>query len=523
MIQWLGVLIDPKLRFAAHVQSQVSKGAAAANRLACLAKTGWGVPLKQCLRLTSALIHSRVDYASVVWHRYGKSTGPPSKLQRIDHSAYRFALGVFRTHPTPFLRHDTCSASAADRLDAKTDTAIIRLLSLPDSNPAAHLVQSVFRRNRKTHRSSIHHALAHPSYICSTLTRLPEIVDARKAGLPPHAEVQGVILSSKDEMLALVNNKISSPPPSAFLAFSDGAHAQDKGAGAATAWYTPDTLHTPDRTLDVLKVRVGDAHATIPYQAELTGFELAVANARAKATPLTEFFWFFTDNQTVIRDLTEPVKAKAGMESCLRIQTGLGKLIRQHQGAKISIIWCPSKTDIDGLTAADAAAKEAMTLQQVIDAPPDPTATRASIKAKLKASTTAPPTKEVLTRLLGHFDPTKTYAALCKLTRPDETLVAQLRAGHCPLNSYLFRFKASDSPNCDVCSQVEDVDHLLTSCKKFAGLRRTLCNSARLLKVQQTRKGLLTSPEAYPDVATFGRKSYRFYRARFKRHIPVKP
>lgn len=140
LIKWLGVLIDPKLTFTARVRAQVGKGTRVANRLACLAKTGWGIPSKQCLQLTSALIHSRVDYAGMVWHRYGKHTGPPSKLQRIDHIAYRFLLGVFRTHPTLFLLHDTCSATAGHRLDAKTDTAIIRLLSMPDSNPAAKLL-----------------------------------------------------------------------------------------------------------------------------------------------------------------------------------------------------------------------------------------------------------------------------------------------------------------------------------------------------------------------------------------------
>lgn len=272
----------------------------------------------------------------------------------------------------------------------------------------------------------------------------------------------------------------------------------------------------------MLKVRVGDATNTTLYQAELTGFELAVANARAKAPLPTNYFWFFTENQTVIRDLTKPMKPKAGMETCLRIQASLGKLIRRHPGTRISIIWCLSKTDVAGLNAAEAAAKEAMSLQQAIDTPPDPTATRACIKASLKVAATANPSAEAINRLLGHFDPAKTYVALSKLTRPYATLVAQLRSGRCPLNGYLYRFKAADNPKCDVCSQVEDVHHLLPACKKFAGLHKQLFNSARLLKVSQTQKRLLTSPTAYQDVANFGRKSYRFYRAQFKRHIPSK-
>lgn len=67
-IKWLGVLLDPKLCFTDHVDAQVAKGITAANWLACLARTGWGIPLRQCKQLMLSLIHSRTDYASVVWH-----------------------------------------------------------------------------------------------------------------------------------------------------------------------------------------------------------------------------------------------------------------------------------------------------------------------------------------------------------------------------------------------------------------------------------------------------------------------
>lgn len=339
------------------MQAQAAKGATVTNRLACLVRTGWGIPLRQCIQLTSALVHSRVNYASVFWH-----TGPPNRLQRIDDQAYRFALGVFRTHPTPFLRHDTYTASAGDRLDAKTDTAVLRLLSMPDSNPAAKLVQAVHRRNQKTHRSTIHHALAHPLCISGALTRLPDCIDSREAGTPPHAEVQGLILPSKEEITALVNDNVSNPPPHTFIAFSNGSHVTRVGAGAATAWYNP-AQGSPSTTVSlVLNVRVGNAQDTTPYQAKLNGFELAVANARAKAHTLTNFFWFFTDNQKIIRDLAEPMRAKAGMNTRIRIQASLGKLIRRHPGSRISILWCPSKTDVTGMQAADAAEKAAVSL-----------------------------------------------------------------------------------------------------------------------------------------------------------------
>lgn len=320
-------------------------------------------------------------------------------------------------------------------------------------------------------------------------------------------------------MTAFVIDNIAEPPPNTFITFSDGSHVPEVGAGAATAWYNPAGDPPALSEPSVLRVRVGDDQDTTPYQAELSGFELVVANAQAKALQLTKFFWFFTDNQTLIRDLTEPLRAKAGMNTCIRIQASLRKLIRQHPGSKVSIIWCPSRSEVAGMTAADAAAKAAVSLPQVLDTTPNPASTKTRIKAQLRAAASIIPPKLVVDRLLGSFDPVKTYSALCKLSRPDATFIAKVRAGHCPLNGYLFRFKAANTPNCDVCSQKEDVDHLLTVCRKFAGLQKVLFGKARTLKVQPTRKGLLTNPSAYQDVANFGRQTFRFYRARFKRHI----
>lgn len=87
------------------------------------------------------------------------------------------------------------------------------------------------------------------------------------------------------------------------------------------------------------------------------------------------------------------------------------------------------------------------------------------------------------------------------------------------MNAYLFRFEASDSPNCELCKQHEDVCHLLTTCKKFVGLRRNLYNAARRLKVRTNRAQLVTNPKLFGALADYVRRSHRFYKARHRRFI----
>lgn len=440
----------------------------------------------------------------------------PAKLQRLDNIAHRFSLGVFRTHPAPFLRHDTCSPTPSARLDAKADAAILRLLTLPSTNPAARLVKAVFNRNRRAHRSTVHHALAHADNICRTLPALPELLDADKAGTPPPGQVQGVIKAGAEAATTFVTSNTNQPPPHTFITFSDGSHQPESGAGAAAV------VHGTDGQEDwpTLSVRVGDADSTTPYQAELVGLELAVANAKSHAPSGTTYFWFLTDNQTLIRDITEPLKVKVGMLACLRIRRNFSLLLNRYPNSTAALIWCPSKSAVSGMQKADAAAKAATTLRQIIDQPPHPPAILKRIKDQVARAATTTPSQEVLTRLMGKFNPDATFKALCKLSRPDATFVAQIHSGHCPLNSYLHRFQAAESPKCDLCKQIENVDHLLLQCRKFVGLRRDLFKAARQASTAANRAQLLTNPALFPALADFGRKSFRFYKARHRRFIP---
>lgn len=108
---------------------------------------------------------------------------------------------------------------------------------------------------------------------------------------------------------------------------------------------------------------MGEADDTNPYQAELTGIDLAVTSAKRSVPVQTDLFWFFTDNQTIIRDLTETSKVKPGMTTCARIRRALTGLLDSRPGAKVALVWCPSKKGIGPMIEVDAAAKEAVHLR----------------------------------------------------------------------------------------------------------------------------------------------------------------
>lgn len=202
--------------------------------------------------------------------------------------------------------------------------------------------------------------------------------------------MHGDIAPTKDEALDFIQSNTTHPPPHTYISASDGSHHPGKGAGAATVVCNAED----PATWPILLVRVGDADVTTPYQAELAGFELAVASAKQSAPQGTKFFWFLTDNQTLIRDLTEPLRVKAGMLTCLRIRENLHQLSHRFPGSRVAIIWCPSKNDVPGMQRADAAEKAAATLRQIIaqPPPPHPPAILRRIKEQVVGAAKAPPT-----------------------------------------------------------------------------------------------------------------------------------
>ncbi|KAG6457310.1 hypothetical protein O3G_MSEX010239 [Manduca sexta] len=65
-------------------------------------------------------------------------------------------------------------------------------------------------------------------------------------------------------------------------------------------------------------------------------------------------------------------------------------------------------------------------------------------------------------------------------------IALRLRSGHVPSNKFLYLLKKSQSPNCDTCGTIEDVQHILMECirlesDRIFGVKRTfdvgMCNS----------------------------------------------
>lgn len=469
--------------FLPHGRALEKKGTQVVLQLAQLAKTGWGIPLRQCLQLTTSLIHSRTDCAESVWHHHDKNTSTVNSIQCINDIAQCFTLRVFRTHPLVFLKHDTASPSALHRLNARAQKAMARLLILPDTNLAAWLARKALRKLHKTHRSCLNHTLHAPSSTLSCIPAPLKIVSLSGAQqVTPHPRIQSLIAPNKAAAAAFVRSQlrpIVKHNPTRAMSFSDGSLIPEEGVGVAA-------FHLPSCT--VSPANLGDSISHTVYEAELVGIRMAADLALLHRTPLHRSFWFFIDNQPLIRALTQRLKATAGLLLRRQAVAAFVKLTNLSPLTTVTLVWCPAHVGIQENEDVDAAAKAATVSGDPQHLPTSLAAVKQQVNACSKASVTDTPSSPVLRRLRGVNDPVRTRKALAALPRHSATAVAQLRAGHTPLSAFLHRIGVVKDPNCSTCGQPETTEHFLLLYSKYDSERATFFKKLRRLELNQNLK-----------------------------------
>ncbi|KAJ7347777.1 hypothetical protein DFH08DRAFT_698763 [Mycena albidolilacea] len=83
-----------------------------------------------------------------------------------------------------------------------------------------------------------------------------------------------------------------------------------------------------------------------------------------------------------------------------------------------------------------------------------------------------------------------------KLSRPQCSVLTQLRTGHIGLNAYLHRFKIAPTPLCPHCTTLESVPHLLLICPAYRHARLRL-----IIRVKTAHLSLRTLLSPKSDAA----------------------
>ncbi|XP_028161534.1 uncharacterized protein LOC114353665 [Ostrinia furnacalis] len=269
---------------------------------------------------------------------------------------------------------------------------------------------------------------------------------------------QGIQFSS-----AYVQNDIDRLcPPDSTKIFTDGSKLENGDVGAAFVIYKPNDAPI----IQKLKLH----NSCTVFQAELLAIERAV---RWVQDSNIENVAIFSDSLSALQELENKNTTNS-------LATKTHDHLRSHSG-NVKFVWVKAHVGLEGNEAADEAAKSAATSHQSLDFAKFPIshvkrlsreANRLCSEERYTSSTTGVRTRTWLPSL---DSVTKLYAIVKQSFH-----LTQVLTGHGYHRQYLHRFKivATDKCNCDP-NTVQDIDHLLKVCPRYARQREThiaLCN-----------------------------------------------
>lgn len=454
--KFLGLILDSKLTFIPHIKYLKDKCIKAMNLLRVVAHTDWGADSATLLKLYRTHIRSKLDYGCII---YGSARGSYLRpLDSIQNAALRTCLGAFRTSPIASVHVEANEFPIALRRDKLALQYILKLASNPN-NPAYDCVfRSKFKRQfLKKPKAIPTLGFRMQQHLSDTGINLENIEKFSLSATPPWTMKKPLFNYS----LRSMGNKNDIPPHLFQSKFSEQltkfvgyvriyTDGSKDGAAVAAAAVTANK---------VLKKRLPD-HASIfsaEAQAILLSLDIADQSGSDKILILSDSLSCLQSIDN--RNLQNPL--------ILQISNRIHDLLKS--GTELCFMWVPSHVGLSGNSAADASAKDALSLPSTRGAVPYSDfkpLVHSHILSRWQQSWNTK-TNNKLHEIQPVIKPPVFYG----LPRRDERIIHRLRIGHTYLtHSYLL--KREQPPKCTHCQSLLSVEHILLHCTQYASIRR---------------------------------------------------
>ncbi|GJQ83685.1 hypothetical protein Trydic_g14392 [Trypoxylus dichotomus] len=405
-VKYLGVVIDEKLNFKAHVDYATGKAREITNKIGAAAKMTWGLSGRAAATIYEGAIEPAMLYAAPVW----------ASALRVKES--RKLIGAQRVSAVRAARaYATASAEATAAISGILP-ADIRAKELAKRRDATRggerIVAEIAGRNIYSR----------------------DIEVGRRLGSEIHPSEAGAFKFSKDVEGQHVR-------PSGIAIYTDGSK-NDDGTGAAFVVYAGDEeIHSERLKLD----RVCDN-----YQAELVAINAAVKYVKVMQV---ERATLFTDSLSVLQALR-------GMRKPTELLLQTWKLIRE---VNVELVWTRAHVGTQGNERADELAKEA-----AADADDGTLLAYAFASEKtVKSAIAKESQREWQTRWENAANGRWTKRFIGDANKFGKLGVAlsyqatQLVTGHGNFGAYLHRIGRRDSADCE-CGGEDTAGHVLFDC-----------------------------------------------------------
>lgn len=492
-VKWLGMLLDHKLSYKTHVNTQMAKAKSAFMRMSRLANVNNGLAPAAVKQIYTACVRSIADYAAQVWWKRGKSS-LTKHYQMLQNQAQRKILGAFKTSPVYAMEIETGIPPVENHLNWVSCRAALRMHKMPESHPLKRKIEEIQLQRQEQALdsdpgSSLRHSLPRKQtqleYLTECLPALQEPLEPFQ-GLyfPPwclDVPFSTVILKEEE---AIQNHDKIAPRGTAIYVDASEMAGKSYGIGVGLAVYT-EWNQEPEKQATNTGTQI------LVYNGELEAIATAF-EAILKLSPPPVEVNIFSDCQSAIQRISSPSDIPG--QSC-QIRALNAAKAAQDQGTQIYLHWIPSHTGkTPGNDLADDLAKEGSMLPPVSGHTSWTfwrSRARQAVRREWRLQTLK---RETFYKETFGWKGKKRLDIPENTARKTASAYYQLKLGHGYFRAYLRRFGIIQSSECQCGHRTQDPHHLLLCCKLYhqqrKRVRREIEGPLTLEALLGTKKGI---------------------------------
>jgi ribonuclease HI len=442
---YLGITFDSRLTFSTHITTLKNDCLRRLNLLKAIAHTNWGSDERTILRTYRATIRSKLDYGSPA---YGSATRSQlRKLDTIQNTALRLALGAFRTSPALSLHRESNETPLPLRRKQLTHTQKLKVLTLR-SHPLHNKVTTnpyseKYAANATTPKPFFHDTQPTTDILKKLLptpttpyppwryktpkTNLTILTHTKKPTNPAQIQIQ------LDTILETHTHDI--------VIYTDASKTHE---GVGCAFYSPQ--NATERKLKL-------SNESSIHTAEL----YAIHQALCYSQTLDQ------KNIIICTDSLSAIQAIGRISPKNHLLHLIQKTLyeTEKQDKSILFVWIPSHCNLQGNDKADQAARDAIQAGQETQESLLLTDAISIIKRSIHADWETQ-WKNTNTKL-RHIAPDLQPKSHKELTRRESVILRRLRIGHTAL-THKHLLERSNTPTCRRCNTPTTVKHILLDC-----------------------------------------------------------
>ena len=445
--KFLGVILDTRLTWAAHIDATEAKALKSLSIMRKLAGTKWGANSKILKQVYAGLVRPITEYASTTWMT--ASNSHKDKLDKVQNAGLRIILGAMKSTPISEMEKTADIEPLERRRQYKTLTLAEKAKRLP-SHPI-HEKLKAKTKNRLKRKTLNHHVKelqtprkdmlgdqVEPLQPDPWIPKQGSIVFNCKV---PGIESKGKLPPQEMKVLTLEMIRTKFPSHSWIHSYTDGSAdqaVQNGGCGIYTIY--------PDKSSSSVSIPAGKNCTN--YKAEVLALSTAAHNlGELQGKNIV----FLTDCLSTIEDLESGPTDTPSKEL-------LEKLLHLALRNNVVIQWIPAHIGLKGNDKADSLAKQGSRMQQE----ETPTTYR-EVKTMLK--------NEFRQDWRRKYDYIPERDDLHRLDRRSQTSIFRLRTGHCGLRKHMAKMGLADSAACPCGATQQTVEHFLQMCPHLDQLR----------------------------------------------------